>query len=159
MSLKFLKPEKFKAKLDSLFSEVKSRVLKSIPRADVQHIGSSAIKNAISKGDLDILVRVDSAIFDESLKAIQSLGFQIKEGTLRTESLCMLITTEFGEDVAIQLIARGSEFEDFIRFRDLLNQDADLVEKYNQLKMKCEGLSPDDYRALKSKFIESVLRR
>lgn len=60
-------------------------------------------------------------------------------------------------DVAIQLVENGSSFEDFIRFRDLMNARPDLVQNYNELKIRCTGLGEDDYREIKSKFIEDVL--
>lgn len=155
--MKFLKPEEFVDVLNQIFATLKSRILQVLPQGEVDHIGSSAIKGAISKGDLDILVRVRPDKMTEAIKAIESLGFKIKEGTLRTESLCMLVTTEFNEDVAIQLIAHGSEFEDFLHFRDKLNSNPDLVIKYNQLKIKSTNLTPNEYRIKKSEFIQKIL--
>lgn len=157
--MKFLKPEEFVDVLNQIFATLKSRILQVLPQGEVDHIGSSAIKGAISKGDLDILVRVRSDEMAEAIKAIESLGFKIKEGTLRTESLCMLVTAEFNEDVAIQLIAQGSEFEDFLLFRDKLNSNPDLVMQYNQLKLKSTNLTPDEYRIKKSEFIQKILSK
>ncbi|HFG2051973.1 TPA: GrpB family protein, partial [Vibrio cholerae] len=45
----------------------------------------------------------------------------------------------------------------FLVFRDKLRKDASLVQRYNNLKLSCEGLSQDDYRRKKSEFIEQVL--
>jgi len=155
----FLKPEEFLPKVNAIFEIVERRVRRALPNADVEHIGSSAIMGAISKGDLDMLVRVSGVDFNQALSEIQAMGFTIKEGTLRTDSLCMLVTQEFDADVAIQLIEAGSEFEDFIKFRDRLNADANLVKTYNELKMSSTHLSPDEYRAKKANFITTVLAR
>lgn len=155
--MKFFSPNQFVDKLNVIFDEVKSRISQVLPHAEVDHIGSSSIKNAISKGDLDILVRVEGKDFHKGINALQNLGFKIKEGTLRTKSLCMLTTDEFKEDVAIQLVERGSEFENFLKFRDRLNSNTDLVNKYNELKQESVGLTPEAYRKKKSQFIEDVL--
>lgn len=155
----FLKPEDYLPKVNAIFDSLKNQVLLALPEVDVEHIGSSAIKGAISKGDLDVLVRASKDNFNEALEKILSLGFSIKEGSLRTDSLCMLVTDVFAHDVAIQLIERGSEFEDFITFRDRLNDDPGLVSKYNELKIDSVGLSPEEYRSRKSRFIEVVLAR
>ena len=155
--MKFLAPDQFIDTLNRIYATLKERINNALPRAEVDHIGSSAIVGAISKGDLDILVRVDKTQLEDGIKIIQGLGFEIKERTLRTESLCMLYTTEFNEDVAIQLIARGSEFEDFLRFRDRLNSNPELVAQYNQMKLSASGYSPNEYRKIKSAFIEKVL--
>jgi GrpB-like predicted nucleotidyltransferase (UPF0157 family) len=69
----------------------------------------------------------------------------------------MLETLQFNADVAIQLIVAGSEFESFVKFRDRLNADANLVKQYNELKMGSVHLTPTEYRAKKSAFIEAVL--
>ncbi len=98
-------------------------------------------------------MRVERDQFTNALAAIEKMGFSIKQGTLRTEALCML---EGLEGVAIQLIERGSEFEMFVRFRDLMNADPELVKQYNELKEDSIGISEDEYRARKSKFIQSV---
>lgn len=155
--MKFLNPEDFAADLNRIFDELKVRFVRVLPNCEVDHIGSSAIEGAISKGDLDILVRVDKRHLSDSVERLQSLGFEIKQGTLRTDELCMLFTTEFAEDVSVQLIAKGSAFEDFLHFRDKLNANRSLVREYNELKLRCASLSPDEYRAEKSKFIERVL--
>lgn len=155
--VRFFKPEEFHDRLGLIFDLVRDRIIQSIPYIEVKHIGSSAIKGAISKGDLDILVRVEKDDFEETICKIQALGFEIKQDTFRSDTLCMLVTDEFDEDVAIQLIAKGSKFEDFVRFRDIMNANPALVEEYNRLKLAAEGLPEDVYRARKSDFIESLL--
>jgi len=70
----------------------------------------------------------------------------------------MLVTDKYKHDVAIQLTVNGSEFEEFIRFRDILNNMPNLVSEYNILKRGSEGIEPDDYRSNKSQFIERVLK-
>lgn len=153
----FLKPEEYLPKLNEIYIVLSERLRLILPYADVDHIGSSAIHGAISKGDLDILVRVPKEQFGQALLEIKDLGFSEKEGSLRTDSLCNLETKNYETDVAVQLIEKGSEFEDFIVFRDRLNSDSSLVEEYNKLKMTCAGLSSDEYRKKKSVFIETVL--
>jgi GrpB-like predicted nucleotidyltransferase (UPF0157 family) len=155
--MKFFKPEDYLPKVIATFQNLQEQLSRIVPNAEIEHIGASAIKGAISKGDLDLLVRVEKNDFAESLARIQTIGFKIKDGTLRTESLCMLqsITTEI--DAAIQLIEKGSKFEMFILFRDRLNNDPNLVEKYNQVKIDSTGLSADEYRSRKDKFIRSVI--
>lgn len=132
------------------------RISEILPHAEIEHIGSSAIKGALSKGDLDILVRVKNHEFHAALSALQSLGFRIKEDTRRTEWLCML---EDGHESAIQLIESGSQGEMFVQFRDHLNGNPALVKKYNDLKNESTGLSPETYRKRKSEFIECVLKK
>ena len=150
----FLQPNEYQPQAERLYEDLKVRLSFAIPYSEIEHIGSSAIAGAISKGDLDVLVRVSKEQFADAITAIESLGFSIKVGTLKTESLHIF---QGSNNTAIQLIERGSEFEDFIKFRDRMNADSSLVEKYNRLKIICTGKPDYEYRALKSKFIETVL--
>ncbi|MDO9181040.1 MAG: GrpB family protein [Bacteriovorax sp.] len=115
------KYEDYSEQVDILF-KVLSRELQSIlPEARIEHIGSSAIPGSVSKGDLDVFVGIDHSYFDQALSLIKSLDFYEKAETFRSDELCMLVTDKFNHDVAIQLVSNGSEFEDFLKFRDVLN--------------------------------------
>lgn len=155
-NMRFFNPEEYQAFNEKLFLRYKSKIEEVLPDARVEHIGASSIPKAISKGDLDIFVGVDATELDSNVQRLMTLGFQEKVDTLRTPELCMLESDSF-EDVAIQVVANGSEFEFFLSFRDALRSDAMLVQQYNELKLSCEGLSQGAYRQKKSAFIKRVL--
>ncbi|WP_039915133.1 GrpB family protein [Cellvibrio mixtus] len=155
--MKFYKESEYRAACEALFQKYKVSILNLIPHARVEHVGSSSIPGAISKGDLDVFVGVSPEKFNESIMLLKKLGFREKLETLRAPALCML---ESGiEDVALQVVANGSTFEFFIEFREKLKASAALLDQYNQLKLTCIDLSDEQYRELKSEFIERVLRK
>ena len=92
-----------------------SLIIDAIPTAKVEHIGASSVAGAWSKGDLDIYVEVDPAVFEETIGCLIKLGFREKEDTLRTSELCMLESITDAE-VAIQLVCAGSKFKFFLDF-------------------------------------------
>lgn len=57
-SVHFMPEEEFRQKVERLFQDQKEKIQSLLPDADVQHIGSTAIPNSITKGDLDIQVRI-----------------------------------------------------------------------------------------------------
>ena len=154
--MKFLYPNQYQKICFDLFNNYLPLLERSLPAARIEHVGASSIIGAISKGDLDIYVEVTLDEMDNAIKELVELGFIEKLDTLRTSELCMLEAGN-GDDVAVQLVAKDSEFEFFLHFRDALNSDKALVEQYNQLKSRFEGRSQASYRAAKSKFIEQVL--
>jgi GrpB-like predicted nucleotidyltransferase (UPF0157 family) len=156
--MQFFNQEDYLPLIESTYLKLEKKLHDNLIDVEIEHIGSSAIKDAISKGDLDILVRSSKENFNINLNTIIGLDFNIKTNTLRTDSLCMLETQKYPIDVAIQLIESGSEFEDFVKFRNLLNGDPRLVIKYNELKNNSTDLSPDEYRSIKSKFIQLILK-
>lgn len=118
--MEFFHPEDYLKEATDTFHLIEKRLKAILPLATVEHIGSSAITGALSKGDLDV--------FDYKI------------------------------DVGIQLVALESEFEKiFSTFRDVMNKNPSLVKEYNNLKNKSGGLDSEDYRAIKSKFIEKIL--
>lgn len=155
-NMKFLEPSQYQNTCNKLFQKYQASIIAILPTARVEHIGASSISGAISKGDLDILVAVSTDEFEMAIQAILALGFKEKLDTLRTPELCMLESMS-ENDIAIQLISTGSQFEDFLSFRDALRTDFDLLQQYNQLKRRFEGKSHSSYMAAKSKFIEQVL--
>ena len=80
------------------------------------------------------------------------LGFHRKLDTLSIETLFMLACDDARLDVALQVVVNGSYFEFFLKFRDVLISNPNLVEQYNRLKKDCEGMDEEDYRLKKSKY-------
>ena len=154
--MKFYPAEQYQAACNELFIRYERDIKTLIPNARVEHVGASSIPFAVSKGDLDIFVGVDLGAFEDVIERLTTLGFTEKLDTLRTPELCMLEST-LGDDVALQVVASGSEFECFLRFRDKLRANPALVQQYNTLKMSCEGWPQEEYREKKSDFIEHVL--
>ena len=155
--MEFLAPYTYQPQLKLLFQNYKKHVLNLLPHAVVEHIGSSAISNAYSKGDLDILVSVSSQNFESSILKLKTLNFVEQQNTLRTHQLCMLVSKNKNEDVAFQVVTDDSPYLCFLTFRNILNTHKHLVAQYNQLKISCKDLQEDTYREIKSRFIEDVL--
>lgn len=155
--MQFFDRSQFILRIENIYLEVKEKIVQILPNAKVEHVDSSAIPGAISKGDLDMFVGVTQDDFIKAIELIKRIGFNEKLDTLRTDSLCMMTSSTYNEDVAVQLVANGSKHESFLEFRDKLRSNPDLVSRYNQLKLDCKGLPHDNYREVKSAFIEAVL--
>ena len=156
--MKFYKADEYQAYCEALYRKYELEIATLLPDAVIEHIGTSSIPNAVSKGDLDILVGVDGRKLEKAVKLFSTLGFNEKSNTLRTPELCMLKSNS-GEDVAFQVVANGSEFDYFVGFRDKRRKNSNLVQQDNELKISCTGWSHNEYRRKKATFIERVLRQ
>jgi len=152
----FLETEQYQQRCAQLFNSYQKDISTLLPFAKIEHIGSSAIPNAISKGDLDIYIEVMSEQFEFAIEQLKTLNFIEKQNTLRTQELCMLESLN-DDDVAFQIVVSGSIFTFFLAFKNKLIESPTLVNEYNQLKLQCSHLDPDQYRAIKSDFINRVL--
>jgi len=141
----------------AVFTAVAEEVARLLPGARIEHVGASSIPGAVSKGDLDICVVVPAQQHAAAVSTLEAAGHVIKADTLRTPELCMLELPREDADVALQVIAQGSRFEFFMRFRDALRADPSLVEQYNQIKRDHAAMGAERYRDEKARFIAGVL--
>ncbi|MEO4186170.1 GrpB family protein [Acinetobacter pittii] len=152
----FLEPEQYQQRCAELFNSYQKDISTLLPFAKIEHIGSSAIPNAISKGDLDIYIEVIPEQFEFAIAQLKTLNFIEKQNTLRTHELCMLESLN-NDDVAFQIVVTDSIFTFFLTFKNKLISSPTLVNEYNQLKLQCSHLDADQYRTIKSDFINRVL--
>lgn len=160
--MKILAAADYQPAVLSLFERTAAALQARLPGARIEHIGSSSIPGACSKGDLDIAVIVAPASHAAVVAQLCDEGWHIKQDTLRTPELCMLIAPDAwaeGHDLALQIVASGSAFEDFLAFRDALRADPALVAAYDAVKRRHAADGEDAYRTAKARFIESVLAR
>jgi len=157
MAVTLYAPEQYRATAQVLFAETAQQIRAVLPDVQVEHMGSTAIPGALSKGDVDIAVLVPPGQLDHYLPRLLKLGFRVQDQTLRTPQLCMLKCPREEVDLALQVIERDSPFEFFLTFRDRLRANPDLVATYNQIKKDARHLDDATYRAAKAAFIEQVL--
>lgn len=57
-TVSFLPEERFRARVLQPFEKLRVELEAWVPGADIQHVGSTAILGSLTKGDLDVQVRV-----------------------------------------------------------------------------------------------------
>ncbi len=154
-----LQPHAYQPALALRFDAVRRRLAAVLPHdTAIEHVGASAIPGALSKGDLDIAVRVPAAAAHAGVvQRLCALRYVPARDTLRTHTLCMLQWPNTDEAHALQVVAAGSRFDMFTTFRDALRAQPALVARYNQLKTDAANGTEDAYRAAKAAFIREVL--
>lgn len=144
---------------EAKFAELLEQLVPRLPGgAQVVHIGATAIPGCLTKGDLDIVVRVSPTSFAAAEAVLADL-FNRNTGSVRSTSFAAFQDEQAQPPLGIQLTAIGGEFDDFHRFVERLRQEPGLIEAYNDLKRRFDGKSMDDYRAAKREFVATVLRK
>jgi GrpB-like predicted nucleotidyltransferase (UPF0157 family) len=126
--------------------------------ADIRHVGATSIPGCLTKGDLDIVVRVPAGGFHEADHAL-SLAYSRNIGSVRTDTFCAFEDAAATPHLGIQLVAIGTELDVFHLFAEALLSKPDLVAHYNALKRQHDGGPMQDYRDAKDAFIAAVLAR
>ena len=70
----FFEPEQYQQRCTQLFSLYRKQISALLPSAQIEHIGSSAIPNAFSKGDLDIYIEVLPDQFEFAIEQLKTLN-------------------------------------------------------------------------------------
>ncbi|MBP7831593.1 MAG: GrpB family protein [Candidatus Pacebacteria bacterium] len=121
--------------LKSLFEEYKHQIEKLLPAADIQHVGGSSIPGAITKGDLDIQIRIRLEDMEAAITALDTI-FERKHEELWNKNFAIFVDRKVEPSTDIMISVIDSAYDTFFRVRDLLIADAGLLEKYNELKKK-----------------------
>ncbi len=141
----------------ALFDKIVPGLRQSLPPGcEIHHVGSTAVEGCLTKGDLDIAVRVADdtfAIADRTL----AQRFSRNQGSIRTQSFAAFTDEAAMPPLGVQLVVKGSEFDVFHRFVERLRADPAAVDGYNRLKRSHNGSSMSAYRSEKAAFIEKLL--
>ena len=144
---------------NACFDELLPHLMSILPSGtEIRHVGATAVPGCLTKGDLDIAVRVERLAFPAA-DAILTQQFARNTGSVRTSDFAAFEDAGSHPPLGIQLVVTGSAYDDFHRFADSLRADATLVDAYNVLKRRFNGQPMQDYRDAKGAFVERVLAR
>jgi len=145
----------FKLSAEKTFVFQKKLIKRLIPYSDVQHVGSTAIPNSLTKGNLDIQVRVSKKQFPQAVTALSTL-YESNDGSVKTNEFRAFKNDAANPPLGIQLTVIDSEFDFFWKFRDVLLQNDSHRMEYDELKKEFEGAMMDEYRVAKNEFFDKI---
>lgn len=144
--------------VQAAFEDHRDQVLRFVPDGEVEHVGATSVPDALTKGDLDVLVRVRSSEFSHAIAALRDV-YEIHQPENWTATLASFTDPASNAPaVGVQLVVAGSASDAlFGPFRDALIADPALLAEYNALKQRLDGHSYEHYTATKGAFVEDVL--
>jgi GrpB-like predicted nucleotidyltransferase (UPF0157 family) len=142
------------------FEHHRGQVLRLVPDGEVEHVGATSVPGALTKGDLDVLVRVHSSEFSRAVAALRNV-YAIHQPDNWTATLASFTDpASSAPAVGVQLVVAGSASDAlFGPFREALIADPALLAEYNALKLRLDGESYEHYTTAKGAFVEDVLQR
>ena len=153
----FFENSHFYEDIEEAFSFHKKLIKERLPEADVQHVGSTAIPNSLTKGDLDIQVRVTPEQFPMAVQTLSAL-YELNEGSVvKTDSFRAFKDDSAVPPLGVQLTVINSEFDFFWKFRDVLLIEEKYRKEYDDLKRNYEGKEMNDYREAKNEFFQRII--
>ena len=153
----FAPEENFRADVERLFRQVEGLLRRLVPTADIQHVGSTAIPGSLTKGDLDVQVRVAAGDYPAARARLAEV-YAINEGGFASDDATSFEDYDGQPALGVHLTVIGSGADIQWQFRDLLRASSDLRSEYDRLKQRYHGGSMEEYRTAKAVFVTRVLR-
>ena len=156
-----IRPEaEIRAAALAAFEEHRGRILAVLPGAEVEHVGATSVPGALTKGDVDLLVRLERSRFAAGVATLGDL-YAVHQCENWTPTYASF-ADDAGADqpVGVQVAVAGSADDlMFGEFRDLLIGDPEALAAYNALKRRHDGDGYERYTEAKARFIERALAR
>ncbi len=138
-------------------AELTSELRALLPCAIIEPIGATAIPGCLTKGDIDLLARVEPADF-QAAAAELARRFTPHQTENWSATFASFATERDDIPVGVQLvIINSTDDADFRAFRDQLRANPERVNEYNALKRSWHGRPMAEYRDAKEQFVRRVL--
>jgi GrpB-like predicted nucleotidyltransferase (UPF0157 family) len=156
-TVSFLPEERVRARVRHRFEELRTELQAMVPGAQIEHVGSTAIPGSLTKGDLDVQVRVVAAEYRAAKERLCEL-YDVNVGGFTAPDAISFEDYSGEPHVGVHLTVVGGSADIQWRFRDLLLASAALRREYDDLKRRFDGKSMARYRDAKADFVERVLK-
>jgi GrpB-like predicted nucleotidyltransferase (UPF0157 family) len=149
-----------------VFQTIRQIVAEKIPKAELEHTGSTAIGIA-GKNIIDALLIFEGAEFAEVLIKLEEAGFQISPFQNIPEDRPLRVGSIVYQNkrwlIHLHLTMRGSaDHKNILFFRDYLHAHAEAAEQYAKIKQQAVAVGKTEataYNDEKVLFILSVLEK
>lgn len=154
----------YDARWPRLFLEEKERLLTVFyPEfTEIEHIGSTSVPRLSAKPLIDIMVAVPSLQgYEQYIQSLIKLGYEYMPERVFSDRIFLPKGSRDNRTHHLSLVEKGShQWNETLRFRDMLRAGSDLAERYGRLKLELAAKYPEDryaYTEAKEKFIKEVL--
>ena len=128
----------------------------ALANVEVHHIGATSLPFGLTKGDVDVNVRVDESRFpavvetlDEPLAAAQPDNW--------TATFASFSADAYALPLGVQVTVIGSPDDFLLALRDHMRADASLLRRYDNIKVAAASGGSDAYWMAKDALLRQVL--
>jgi len=130
---------------------------------DLQHVGSTSVPDLPAKPILDIVAGAASLdVIQEFVQRLTGIGYIYRgDGGDEGGHLFVMESSPDVRTIHLHVVEHdGTQWSNYLRFRELLRQDPGIRNRYAELKRELERKFRDDrkcYTAFKNDFIRGIL--
>lgn len=127
------------------------------PRAEFHHVGATAIPGSLTKGDVDVILRVEASEFSSAVEKLRR-RFAINQPENWTECFASFADdASYPFPLGVQLVVKDSRSDFFLFLVDYFRANPEQLEEYNRLKQEFARRGTEAYRNAKERFLTPIL--
>lgn len=153
-------------KYKTFFNNEKNKIEKILPKASIQHVGSSSVEGLCGKGIIDIAVSVPKKQIENTIKKFEKNKYSYKPSAGDKERFFLERTIKYNgteRRVHIQLTHKDSKsWKSMLAVRDYLRANPKDKLKYREIKKKAVIYAKQDgkkYRDYKKDFLNKIEKK
>jgi predicted kinase/GrpB-like predicted nucleotidyltransferase (UPF0157 family) len=140
---------------DEIVAALERSLRELLPACRIEHVGATSMPDGVTKGDVDINIRVSPNDFPRTVERLRAV-FPVAQPHNWTESYASFSDTTRALPVGLQVTAIGSPDDFLVPLRDLMRTDAELRHRYERCKREAALLGPDGYWAAKNALLTEI---
>lgn len=154
----FQPSENFRDKVTKVFPHFKAIILELLPNAEVEHMGGTAVPGALTKGDIDIQIRIRQEDFSQYLEILKHRFVENNRHLWTSDFAIFKDETEFPEEDKVDMLVTMIDSPSDVchKYRDLLRTNSELREEYNRMKLASDGRSKEEYAEAKELIYQKL---
>jgi GrpB-like predicted nucleotidyltransferase (UPF0157 family) len=141
-----------------IVADLEAQLRDLLPTCQIEHIGATSFPDGVTKGDVDVNIRVSPGDFQRVIDRLRST-LPIAQPDNWTSTYASFSDASRALPVGVQVTVIGSPDDFLVPLRDLMTRDAELRSEYDRVKRNAAELGPDGYWTAKNAFLTKVLAR
>ena len=134
------------------FGRVARRLL---PDAEIHHIGATSLPTGLTKGDVDVNIRVDTDGFARAVDVLRRHYEPAQEHNW-TPTYASFTVDSYPLPLGIQVTVIGSPDDFLLELRDAMLTRPAILDEYSECKRRAAALGPDAYWHAKDSFLRAL---
>jgi GrpB-like predicted nucleotidyltransferase (UPF0157 family) len=135
----------------------RARLTGLLPRHELLLVGGSSVPGALTKGDVDLHLRVPAAAFDTAVARLREIHAVVHPEIWQPTLATFTVEEELPTGLAVTPAGSAHDLR-FTRSWQLLAADPALLGAYNEAKLRHRD-DPEAYERAKSALFDLLLRR
>ena len=143
--------------VNNVLRELGELFARILPDITMHHIGSTAIPGALTKGDIDVLLRVENSEFQFTVEILKK-HFTIRQAENWTATFASFGTdTDYALPLGIQVVIKDSDADFFLFIHNFFVSNPDRLTEYNELKLGNADKGSKAYWSAKNKLLSNII--